>query len=72
MRLIISLLIIALLGNLSGCTVLTVAVVATTTVVGGAIDVVDAVTPDIISDDDEEEELKDEDPNKDVSNQEVH
>lgn len=43
--------------NLSGCVVASVASAAvsvTTSVVGGAIDVVDAVTPDIIDDDDDE------------------
>jgi hypothetical protein len=54
--LIIFLLCIA--SNLSGCVIATVASVAvgvTTTVVGGAIDVVDAVTPDIIDDDDDDD-----------------
>lgn len=37
--------------SISGCMVVTTAVGVTTTVVGGAIDVVDAVTPDIIDDD---------------------
>ena len=44
--------------NLSGCiavAVVSTAVSATTTVVGGAIDVVDAVTPDIIDDEDEDD-----------------
>lgn len=42
---------------LSGCVAVAVvdaAVSVTTTVVGGAVDVVDAVTPDIFSDDDDE------------------
>jgi hypothetical protein len=38
--------------SLPSCVVVTTAVGVTTTVVGGAIDVVDAVTPDIIDDDD--------------------
>ena len=45
--------------NLSGCiavSVVSTAVSATTTVVGGAIDVVDAITPDIIDDEDEGDE----------------
>ena len=45
--------------SLSGCiaaTVLSTAVGVTTTVVGGAIDVIDVVTPDIIDDDDEAED----------------
>ena len=45
--------------SLSGCiaaTVLSTAVGVTTTVVGGAIDVIDLVTPDIIDDDDEAED----------------
>ena len=53
-------------GNLAGCVVATVASVAvgvTTTVVGGAIDVVDAVTPDIIDDDDDDD---DEDEEKNI------
>lgn len=44
---------------LGGCVAIAVvdtAIDATTTVVGGAIDVVDAVTPDIISDDDDDNE----------------
>jgi hypothetical protein len=47
---------------LSGCVVSAVvgvtsaAVGITTTVVGGAIDVVDAVTPDLIDDDDDDKE----------------
>ncbi|MFT4790051.1 MAG: hypothetical protein ACI8R9_002823, partial [Paraglaciecola sp.] len=58
--LVIILLLIA--SNLSGCVIATVASVAvgvTTTVVGGAIDVVDAVTPDIIDDEDEEQDIDD-------------
>ncbi len=51
--------------GLSGCVVYTVAetaVDATTTVIGGAIGVVDAVTPDVFDDEDEDndEENKDE------------
>jgi hypothetical protein len=45
--------------SLSGCiaaTVVSAAVGVTTTVVGGAIDVVDAVTPDIFYDVDQQEE----------------
>ena len=44
------------LFSLSGCvaaTVVSTAVGVTTAVVGGAIDVADTVTPDIIDDDDE-------------------
>ena len=47
------------LFSLSGCiaaTVVSTAVGATTAVVGGAIDVVDTVTPDIIDEDDEQAE----------------
>ncbi len=47
--------IISMIGNLSGCIVVT-AVSATATVVGGAIDVVDAVTPDIFDDDDDDDD----------------
>jgi len=53
------------LVGLSGCiaaTVVSTAVGVTTTVVGGAIDVVDAVTPDIVDDDDEQ--VKDDDNEK--------
>jgi hypothetical protein len=39
--------------SLPSCVVVTTAVGVTTTAVGGAIDVVDAVTPDIIDDDDD-------------------
>ncbi len=45
--------------SLSGCiaiTAVSTAVGVTTTVIGGAIDVVDAVTPDIMDDDDEQVE----------------
>lgn len=55
------------MSNLSGCVIATVASVAvgvTTTVVGGAIEVVDAVTPDIMDDDDEDKK-KDEEKNRD-------
>jgi len=48
--------------SLSGCvavTVVSAAVGVTTTVVGGAIDVVDAVTPDIIDDEDDNEQAED-------------
>ena len=48
-----------LLLSLSGCvavSVVSTAVGATTAVVGGAIDVVDAVTPDILDDEDEEDD----------------
>tara|TARA_R110000803_G_C11982643_1_gene320964 strand:- start:481 stop:693 length:213 start_codon:yes stop_codon:yes gene_type:complete len=44
--------------SLSGCiavTVVSTAVGVTTTAIGGAIDVVDAVTPDIMDDDDDEQ-----------------
>ncbi len=54
-----SLLLLFIVFNLSGCiavAVVSTAVSATTTVVGGAIDVVDAVTPDIIDDEDEGDE----------------
>ena len=49
---------------LSGCVVVTVvetAVDVTTAVVGGAVDVVDAITPDIISDDDDDDDDEDND-----------
>ncbi|AZQ83791.1 hypothetical protein EKO29_06960 [Colwellia sp. Arc7-635] len=53
------LLLLSVAFSLSGCiavTVVSTAVEVTTSVVGGAIDVVDAVTPDIIDDDDEQPE----------------
>ena len=52
------------LSSLSGCiaaTGVSAAVGVTTTVVGGAIDVIDTVTPDIINDDDEDEQAEDDD-----------
>jgi len=55
-----------LLLSLSGCvavSVVSAAVGATTTVVGGAIDVVDAVTPDILDDEDDEDDEDEEDDN---------
>ena len=51
-----------MLVSLSGCiavTAVSAAVGVTTTVVGGAIDVIDAVTPDIIGDDDDDQEEDD-------------
>lgn len=53
-----SLLLLSIAFSLTGCiavTAVSTAVSATTTVVGGAIDVVDTVTPDIIDDDDKDE-----------------
>ena len=47
--------ILCVIGHLSGCIVVG-AVSATATVVGGAIDVVDAVTPDIFDDDDDDDD----------------
>lgn len=47
--------IILILQTLIGCTVITATVGVTTAVVGGAIEVVDTVTPDIFDDDEEEE-----------------
>lgn len=52
------LLIILFSINLSGCVAVAVvdaAVGVTTTVIGGTVDVVDAVTPDVFSDDDDED-----------------
>ena len=51
-----------LLLTLSGCiaaTIVSTAVDVTTTAVGAAVDVVDAVTPDIIDDDEDEEDEED-------------
>lgn len=51
------LLVLFLTMMLSGCiayTVIETAVYATTTVVGGAVGVVDAVTPDVFSDEDDD------------------
>lgn len=53
---------------LSGCVVVTVvetAVDVTTAVVGGAVDVVDAITPDIISDDDDDDDEDNDDEDED-------
>ena len=58
------------LFNLSGCiavSVVSAAVGVTTTIVGGAIDVVDAVTPDIFDDDDKQAQ-EDENENQDNDN----
>ena len=48
--------------SLSGC-VVSAAFGIATSVVGGAIDVVDAVTPDIFDDEDDDEDKNEEDPN---------
>jgi hypothetical protein len=56
--------IVYFLIGLSGCvavSVVSTAVGVTATVVGGAIDVVDAVTPDILDDDEQEDEADDND-----------
>lgn len=50
-------LLLYLVFSLSGCiavTAVSAAVEVTTTVIGGTIDVVDTVTPDIMDDDDDE------------------
>lgn len=55
--------IVYVLIGISGCvavSVVSATVGVATTVVGGAVDVVDAVTPDIMDDDDEEEEEENE------------
>ena len=54
------------LFSLSGCiavSVVSAAVGVTTTIVGGAVDVVDAVTPDIFDDDDKQAEDEEDDDN---------
>jgi hypothetical protein len=56
MTLVKAIISLILLSSLSGCVVLSTAVGVTTTVVGGVIDVVDLVTPDILDDDDDEDE----------------
>lgn len=56
------------LFNLSGCiavSVVSAAVGVTTTIVGGAVDVVDAVTPDIFDDDDDDNDKQAEDEEDD-------
>ena len=61
-----SFLLLYLVFSLSGCiavSVVSTAVGVTTTVIGGAIDVVDTVTPDIMDDDDDE-------PTEDEGNEE--
>ena len=53
-----SIFLLFVLFSLSGCiaaTVVSAAVGVTTTIVGGAIDVIDTVTPDIFDDNEEEE-----------------
>ncbi|MDT0604907.1 hypothetical protein [Thalassotalea castellviae] len=50
----------------TGCTVVTATVGVASVVVGGAIEVVDTVTPDIIDDDEEEDEDEDEQNNIDL------
>jgi hypothetical protein len=53
---------LCVLFSLSGCvavTVVSAAVDVTTAVAGGAIDVVDIVTPDIIDDDEQDQEDND-------------
>ena len=55
------------LFSLSGCiavSVVSAAVGVTTTIVGGAVDVVDAVTPDIFDDDDNDKQDEDEEDDK--------
>lgn len=62
-----SLSILFLLISLSGCiaaSIVSGAVDITTTAVGGAIDIVDAVTPDIIDDDEEDDEKEKSDEEK--------
>jgi len=62
-----SLSILFLLISLSGCiaaSIVSGAVDITTTAVGGAIDVVDAVTPDILDDDDDDDEKEESDEEK--------
>ena len=57
-----SFLLLYLAFSLSGCiavSVVSTAVGVTTTVIGGAIDVVDTVTPDIMDDDDDEQARND-------------
>jgi hypothetical protein len=60
------------LFSLSGCiavSVVSAAVGVTTTIVGGAVDVVDAVTPDIFDDDDNDKQAEeDEDDDNDNDN----
>jgi len=60
------------LSSLSGCIVISAvstAVDVTTTVVGGAIDVVDTITPDIIDDDDEQADDDDKENDNDNDNE---
>jgi hypothetical protein len=58
------------LFSLSGCiavSVVSAAVGVTTTIIGGAVDVVDAVTPDIFDDDGKQEEEEEDDNDNDKS-----
>ena len=67
-----SLSILFLLLSLSGCiaaSIVSGAVDITTTAVGGAFDVVDAVTPDILDDDDDDDD-DEEDDKKEKSDEE--
>jgi hypothetical protein len=52
MKLVNGIITLILISCLSGCVVVSAAVGVTTTVVGGVIDVVDTVTPDILDDGD--------------------
>lgn len=52
----------------TGCTVVTATVGVASVVVGGAIEVVDTVTPDIIDDDDDDDDDEDEDEDEDEQN----
>jgi hypothetical protein len=66
-----SVFLLLVLFNLSGCiavSVVSAAVGVTTTIVGGAVDVVDAVTPDIFDDDDEQAEDEEDDDNDNDKN----
>ena len=68
MTLVKAIISLILLSSLSGCVVLSTAVGVTTTVVGGVIDVVDLVTPDILDDDDEDEDEEEEEGEENSSN----
>ena len=62
-----SVFLVSLFVSLSGCiaaSVVSATIGATTTVIGGAIDVIDAVTPDIIDGNDEQAKEDDKDNGK--------
>ena len=62
MKLVNGIITLVLINCLSGCVVVGAAVGVTTIVVGGVVEVVDTVTPDIFDDEDEDEDDEDSSP----------